>query len=405
MDGDWCSLEELGPLGKLNELDIDDLENISSTLFVRKARLDEKARLRVLSLNCTTRHGDDGSLLKGDEKVSNKGQQQIEEVFDELCPPPCLEVLVINGYFGRRLPGWLMSAADMSIGSLRILMMEGLPCCTELPDVLCQLPTLELLQIEHAPSIKRVGPEFLHQPHQHEHSSALENLGSAAELVVYLCSGLERINNLPKTRKLKIIRCPKLKILEGLPALQSLLLQDYEMETLPRYLQHVNPRHLEVQCNESLLTSMAAGESSPEWVKFSHIQQVKAYADDDENNIDRKWYVLYTRDPFSFKTNISRSAIVQAHRKRVRLAYSKTCPIEEEWMVGRADADKRQPLCQRFRCNAYFRLGQWLCPVCLHCCEAVGIATSSYQWTEAAEYHACRGITVTAQQFARPQRA
>ncbi|KAK3119505.1 hypothetical protein QOZ80_9AG0671510 [Eleusine coracana subsp. coracana] len=42
MDGDWCSLEELGPLGKLTELDIYGLRNISSTSFVRKARLFEK---------------------------------------------------------------------------------------------------------------------------------------------------------------------------------------------------------------------------------------------------------------------------------------------------------------------------------------------------------------------------
>ncbi|XP_066339326.1 uncharacterized protein [Miscanthus floridulus] len=80
------------------------------------------------------------------------------------------------------------------------------------------------------------------------------------------------------------------------------------METLPGYLQDVKPRHLGLDCDVLLLTSIAKGKSSPEWDKFSHIKQVKAYADDDDNNIQRKWYVKYTGDPFSFKTNINVSA-------------------------------------------------------------------------------------------------
>jgi hypothetical protein len=38
---------------------------------------------------------------------------------------------------------------------------------------------------------------------------------------------------------------------------------------------------------------------------------VKAYADDDDNGISRKWYVIYTRDPSTFGTNISHGAIAQ----------------------------------------------------------------------------------------------
>ncbi|CAO2153091.1 unnamed protein product [Urochloa humidicola] len=65
------------------------------------------------------------------------------------------------------------------------------------------------------------------------------------------------------------------------------------METVPRYLQNVNPRrHLLLDCSLMLLTCIAAGKSSPEWDKFSHIQQVKAYAND--KGVPRKWYVLYT---------------------------------------------------------------------------------------------------------------
>ncbi|XP_062197801.1 putative disease resistance protein RGA1 [Phragmites australis] len=305
MDGDWCSLEELGPLSHLIRLHISGLENVSSSSFAIKARLGEKVRLSYLLLSCISRHRDDGRLVKEEESISEKEQQQIEELFDELCPPPCLEFLQIRGYFGRRLPRWMISTTVEPLGCLRILMMEDLPCCTELPDSLCRLPCLEFLQILHAPVIKHIGPEFL-QPYPHDLSS-LDYLGSVVKAEVLGSPDLERISNLPKLQNLLISICPKMKILEGVPALQRLKLQDYDMETLPRYLQDVNPRHLQLHCSLLLLTSIAAGKSSPEWDKFSHIQQVKAYADGYNNN-PRKWYVLYTRNPFKFETNISPSA-------------------------------------------------------------------------------------------------
>ncbi|CAD6258008.1 unnamed protein product [Miscanthus lutarioriparius] len=160
-------------------------------------------------------------------------------------------------------------------------------------------------QIISAPAIKHVGPEFL-LPHHHEHPSALENFGSDLKIQVAGCPSLERISNLPNLQDLMIIRCPELKVLEGLPALHRLTLEDYDMKTLPGYLQDV--RDLRLNCDISLLASIAEGKSGPEWDKFSHIKQVNAYADDDDNNIERKWYVKYTGDPFSFKTNINVSA-------------------------------------------------------------------------------------------------
>ena len=375
MDCDHCSLEELGSLSQLTELDISFLENVASSSSAIEAKLGGKKRLRYLSLHCTSRLGDDGLLVKKEEGISEKAKRQIEEVFDELCPPHGLEHLSVNGYFGERLPGWMMpAAAYMPLRSLRTLMMDDLACCTELPSGMSQLPCLELLQIVRAPAIKCVRLECL-QPNNQvgvafpslqklrfvgmfeweewvweeqvkgmpilellklkmcklrrvppglafharalknlyiydvKHLSSLENFASVVHLDVFRNTHLERISNLPKLQKLVILMCPKLKVVDGMPALQRLELGDYDMETVPRYLQDVNPRHLLLDCSLSLLTCIAAGKSGPEWDKFRHIQQVKAYAN--EEGCPRKWYVLYTRNPYRFETNISRSAIAQ----------------------------------------------------------------------------------------------
>jgi hypothetical protein len=100
-----------------------------------------------------------------------------------------------------------------------------------------------------------------------------------------------------------------MKVLEGMPALLKLTLKDYGMEAMPRYLKDVMPRHLLLDSSLSLLTCIAAGKSSPQWDKFSHIHQVKAYAHDE--GIPRKRYVMYTRDPFCLETNICHSARAQ----------------------------------------------------------------------------------------------
>ncbi|VAI42152.1 unnamed protein product [Triticum turgidum subsp. durum] len=309
--------------------------------------------------------------------VSEEEQQRIEKVFDELCPPPRLEYLAIEGYFGRWLPWWMMSSSAVPLKSLRTLMIDDLACCTQLPDGLCQLPYLEFIQINRAPAIKRVGPDFLQSYHQHsprpsqvviafprlhkmnligmveweeweweeqvqafpvlqelflEHcklkclppglasqASALNNLHiyyvhslislanfpSLVELKLNEILDLEMITNLPRLQKLTIEDCPKLKALEGVPALQRLILTDKDMETLPEYMGCINPRHFELYCSLALLASIAAAQSGPEWDKFNHIEHVKAYACGDDNS--RKWYVLYTANPYNLETNVGLS--------------------------------------------------------------------------------------------------
>ncbi|KAF7077320.1 hypothetical protein CFC21_081883 [Triticum aestivum] len=376
VDGDWCSLEELGPLSQLKHLQLDRLENITASSSAAKAKLGDKVHLTDLTLTCGSILGDDG-LIKEEDGVSEEKQQQSEKVLEELCPPPRLEYLDIRGYFGRRLPRWMMSSSVVSLSSLRILFIVDLACCTQLPDSLCRLPYLEFIQIKRAPAIKRVGPEFMQSYHHHSTCPSqmvaafprlheldftgmveweeweweeqvqafpvlrelllkncklkclppglasqaralntlyiynvqglisLENFPSLVELNLDENLDLERITNLPRLQKLSIEDCPKLKVLEGLVALQRLVLSYNDMETIPEYMGGINPRCLELYCSLALLASIAAGQSGPEWDKFSHVEHVKAYAREGGNS--RKWYVFYTAKPYSLKTNVIHS--------------------------------------------------------------------------------------------------
>ncbi|XP_047080685.1 putative disease resistance protein RGA1 [Lolium rigidum] len=375
-DGDWCSLEELGPLYQLTDIEIEGLDNITAPSFAAKAKLGEKVHLINLSLSWHSRLGDDGKI-KEEDSVSEEEQEKTEKVFDELCPPSNLNCLSISGYFGRRLPTWMVSSLDVSLKTLRILTIADLACCALLPNGLCQLQYLEFIQIIRAPAIKRVGLEFLQSNHHqslppshvavafpkvHEMILAgmveweewnwvetvkafpvlrvlviqsckltslppglssqakalnkldiayvkaltyVENFASLVRLELGPLPDLERITNFARLQILIIKDCPKLKVLEGVPALQRLSVDDKDMETLPEYMGGISPRCLELYCSLALLSSIAAGPSDPEWDKFSHIEFVKAYAR--EGDVVKKWYVLYTANPYNLETNISRS--------------------------------------------------------------------------------------------------
>ncbi|KAM0866911.1 hypothetical protein ACQ4PT_042344 [Festuca glaucescens] len=375
-DGDWCSLEELGPLYQLRQIGLEGLENVNAPSSTTKAKFSEKVHLTTLRLSWHSRLGDDVKI-KEEDSVSVEEQEKTEKVFDELRPPPNLDYLSIMGYFGRRLPCWMMSSSVVPLKILRVLMIEDLACCTLLPDGLCQLPNLEIIQINRAPAIKRVGLEFLRSNHHqsprpshvavtfpkvHEMNlmqmvewekweweeqvqafpvlrklllkhcklmSLPPGLSSQAKvlnkLMIHFVQGLtyvasfaslvrlevgplldlERITDLPRLQMLTIDCCPKLKVVEGVPALQTLLLYGGNMKTLPEYMGGINPRCLELHCSPALLSSIAAGLSGPEWDKFSHIEHVKAYAR--EGDMVKKWYVLYTANPYNLETNVSRS--------------------------------------------------------------------------------------------------
>ncbi|XP_020197205.4 putative disease resistance protein RGA3 [Aegilops tauschii subsp. strangulata] len=340
MDGDWCSLDELGPLSQLRFLELIHLENVSAASFAANARLGEKIHLIDVFLYCTSKLGDDG-LVKEKEGVSEEEQQQIEKVFDELYPPPSVEFIHIDGYFGQLLPSWMMSTSKFfqvarapcirRVGT-RFLQAVATPFPSlkemsfremveweewEWEEQVQAMPRLEKLWLINC-KLRRAPPGLASNAmalkvlyvHDVQHLSYLENFPSVIELTVVRSLDLERITNLPNLQKLTITICPKLKVLGSIPALDRLVLEDYTMETLPEYMRGIKPKHFQLFCRPWLLSSVAMGQSGPEWDKFSHVEHVKAYSPDGDNQ--RKWYVLYTRrDNFKLDSNISCSSVFE----------------------------------------------------------------------------------------------
>lgn len=175
-----------------------------------------------MSLDCSSRLEGDGLVKPG---ASEKDQGILEDVFDELCPPSCIEDIRIDGYFGRQLPRWIMSTAPAPLKSLKILMIQNLVCCTQLPNGLCQIPCLEFLKVSWAPAIKRVGPEFVQSYGQRNHTSS-QPAPMFPRLHEMILFGLleceeweweEEMQAMPLLEKLDIEECKLRCIPPGLP--------------------------------------------------------------------------------------------------------------------------------------------------------------------------------------------
>ncbi|XP_066338633.1 putative disease resistance RPP13-like protein 1 [Miscanthus floridulus] len=155
----WCSLQELEPLSQFRNLTLYGLEKVQDSRMAEKAMISSKRHLGYLELQYSASGHTIGT--GGAEAEQQQQQKVAEEVLEKLCPPTCLENLTLKGgYVGRQLPDWMCAPASAEFKSIRYLKLENLPCCTQLPDGLCCLTSLELLIIRDAPAIKRIGPQF-----------------------------------------------------------------------------------------------------------------------------------------------------------------------------------------------------------------------------------------------------
>nr|CAD1843650.1 unnamed protein product [Ananas comosus var. bracteatus] len=118
--------------------------------------LANKAFLKKLAVYCTPQTERAEAPPYTEEEIS-----KIEDTFEKLHPPPCLETLWIDNFYGRQISSWMLSS---SLGTylpyLTYVSFIGLPLCSQLPP-LGQLPHLRYLGIKNALAIVTVGPELL----------------------------------------------------------------------------------------------------------------------------------------------------------------------------------------------------------------------------------------------------
>ncbi|BAH92322.1 hypothetical protein OsI_13086 [Oryza sativa Indica Group] len=312
----WSSLEELRSLSNLKWLDLRGLELASSGSMAATAMLNSKKHLKILDLTFASRLTDNG-MIEGTSNVIEE-QERAEVVLSNLCPPPCVECLTVNGYFGYRLPRWMRTMSDFP--SLRRLELKDYVCCKQLPVGLGQLPFLDYIWIDHAPSIVSIGHDLLFLSSSSAddqkvttgtritrklqlHGLSRENFPSLVELTSADNPKLQRISNSPRLRHIVVIRCPGLKVVKDLQSLRSVIWKDLDADALPEYLRETELNKLDVYCSLRLLKLISLQDGSYEWEKIQHVQLLKAYGKrSTEDKVDR--HIFYTKDPYSFEADM-----------------------------------------------------------------------------------------------------
>ncbi|GLU14949.1 hypothetical protein SLE2022_314860 [Rubroshorea leprosula] len=206
-------IDELGPLSQLRgELRICNLEFVRSQSEASKANLKQKTKLYELKF----------------EWIGNEeGSSHHAEVLEGLQPHSNLRSLEIYGYKGEKFSSWLDRGVNLCgnsslLNNLLELRLYNCSECTNIPNCLGLLPSLQVLIINGMTTVKYIGSKFYLNGSNTVSGSRgggeLITLFSALkELRIYNMDSLEEWAEtedmvvFPRLEILQIYNCPSLK--------------------------------------------------------------------------------------------------------------------------------------------------------------------------------------------------
>ncbi|XP_078182378.1 putative disease resistance protein RGA3 [Carex rostrata] len=367
----FSSLDGIETLSQLINLQLCSLEKVLDENIAKRANLQNKDRLQFLKLLYTS------LSFKEQLSQSTEKKRKTEDVLNELCPPPSLEVVVIEGYLGNHLPSWLKLGANFP--NLRFIQIRYCACFKYLVS-LGQLPNLDCLRINGAYSVESVGEEFLWEGNQSRDIITMScpikaafpklsqlvfeqmpnwnkgqpampklkelfiiscpQLRSLPEGLLHYCTSLEYLKihdadklitteNLPSVKDVLVLRIPNLvrisnlpnisyiKI-EGCPKLKTLdNLKPFPRMALSDYEMETLPNYLTMTMPQKLTIRCSEElllKIASQGKSGSEWNRFKHIASVTIYSSDESHYAIYQKIPFSFTTNISTSRTHQLHR-------------------------------------------------------------------------------------------
>ncbi|EMS51005.1 Putative disease resistance RPP13-like protein 1 [Triticum urartu] len=354
--GGW-PLAELKHLCQLRILHVHKLQRAPGRSEAAEVALASKMSLRELALSSS----DDTVSLPHTPTAVRK----IEDVLEELNPPPCLESLKIAGYFGAKFPSWL---SDISLPNLRRLDIIGCNLCQSLPPLglmpelrslsivdssaltsidaefmgKCHhpevpfpklenlrlqglpkletwmdieagtLPSLQAMQLESCPELRRLPGGLRHVTSLVElrivdmaSLEAVEDIIALRELSVWNAPDLKKLSDMPSLEDLSISHCPVLQTLENVDSLRAVHIFDHQLQEIPRWIEAraAKLRSLDVTSTIKLLKRCLV--DGPDWPLIKDIVQVHGSTTGSGD------YIYYSKSPYIFDSNVNAQGNVE----------------------------------------------------------------------------------------------
>ncbi|KAJ4817683.1 Disease resistance protein RGA2 [Rhynchospora pubera] len=206
------NISELGSLNSISELQINSLEKLNDSEEANKAKIKEKERLRVLSLNWSS-------------ECSNS-----KMTLENLEPHNSIQKLHISGYRDVSFPKWISN----SIPNLTSLELRDCARCNTLPP-LGKLLSLKYLFLSNFHELELIPAAFYGRIlGGGDAFPSLKDLRISSMNILRKWEDIEGRRKFPRLEKLLIEGCPQLTTLPTLPvSISNLEIKNSGLQTLP----------------------------------------------------------------------------------------------------------------------------------------------------------------------------